>query len=643
MADITINDKMIEELKRFQDDLLSSILIKIDISPNEIPEYWAIYGKSIEEKVCNELKRRGSFLSDDFINSEIGELLEKSYFNPLIDLEKQHVQKITESLEKATNTVVKQINKKDKDEIESLFNMLTNGIVRRHGSKFYEQLNRQCIEGVGDFLEKCLPLSLGTYHIIEDRKGDVKKIIDDFAKTLTEKRKGTLQILLKRYKENILKSFLQIKQEKVDSLYGGLDVSSNAIDVLEIQRLAIPAWEVGLNIRKTLEGFKVIDLKTNKEELLYKDNTGRIFSEDHTIEMQDLGNDGVEIINGNDVFVEKSKPYSVWETLSATYSIGTKENPSRFKIEKALLDYKISYDGQILIDLFKKCAVIEYVKKQYPNLFNKLMRDTTFASWYDRIVQVTRANGELLLDENRVVRINSSNREHFKEKMGVLGYEVIERDDGVYAIDLKGKEHRLNFGGGYATFEDNKNISFNTNVCLVTDKDISDPQIDFYQNGIRFTCSTDYRFMTLSYADQIYYLGYDSENHFRCEGKNGDTIISNRKEVLKVFEAFYPNALKSLKAVCMAYEEKLSVVNAQQQELDPVISGEPVTEDTTKLLNELNDSLSSNEQGINASGNMSISDRIFELEQDPKVQEYIKLTTQLAEEKTMNQNTSYGR
>ncbi|MDE6292643.1 MAG: hypothetical protein K2L98_03060, partial [Bacilli bacterium] len=367
------------------------------------------------------------------------------------------------------------------------------------------------------------------------------------------------------------------------------------------------------------------------------------FTENYSIEFMDLKDMGLTVVIGDKV---------IRQTNDSCY-FGTKSSPDKIKLTLDFLEYKISYADVEQTDLIKKGIVLDIISRDYPAYYAYLSNEEIFASLKRDVEQADKANEELYKDDYEILRINPNNKAAFIDKVHTLGFAIEEREDGVYVIDDNGESHKLQYNSGYAYFEDEPQIGFNTNAYFVYDQEISGPKIDLRFKDVFFTCTLDYLFMTLRDFDKSFCLGYDSNGKFRCEGKLNGKNITDTKDILKVFQQVCPEAFEKVRAACEAYEKSMKEPKAENsgRELENTGSIPPGVEKAEELLEELNiaDQVEAitidGAPGINSDINvvetettMSIDDEIFMLEQDPNVQRYIELIKLQAERNAIGQN-----
>ncbi|MDE5759143.1 MAG: hypothetical protein K2H85_11105, partial [Allobaculum sp.] len=586
------------------------------------------------------------------------------YFYELKTSEKSRTEKISASLKQLTESIINLTDKKSINQLESIFQTLTNELLRKQNASIYEELNRQTAKNIESYVQSCFMYTPRIGEAMYDVQNNTRRILNKYCENLMEEYCANMRAYLNRYQEQtleVIKSHLKDKARKEEQQEAERknqelrreqeNKVKRSISANEIQFISPNLKKFGIIIEDTFDGFTIKTANNEKSMPLSKDANGLYFSEDHSIEFQDFGSDGIMVTIGNNV---------IRETKDSCY-FGTRDNPSQTQITMDFLDYKIIYSGITQTDLIKKGVILDDLARNFPDYYAHISGEPVFNSLRNEIEAAKKNQEDLYLDESLVVHINPNNRESFIDKMSVLDLSVAERGDGVYVIEPNGLEHHLLYSSGYAYFEDNPKIGFNTNFYSITDKGIMGPQIDLHVGNTTLTISTDYLFMTLSDKNQLFRLGYDSINQFVCEAIINNKVIRNNGQLKEVFKKASPKAYERVKATCIAYEEAMKNGEEKKEETQeqPSTSNQteiiqeavPVQEGTNKLLEELAAEEQVEKINIEETNNigygdiqvvedtaLSIEDELFVLEQDPNVQRYIELMKLQEEQNAMNQD-----
>lgn len=662
MANIVFDSEMFGALTHFENDLYDSTISTINNSKNATTYKTA------------DLARENTRRYRDYLATNISDLkienIMTNYFEELKKIEKNHVIKIKDSLKQLTDSVIRMSEKKDIDELESAFTVLTNELTRSANSSIYEEINQKFAKQIESYVSKCFLYTPRIDEALSDVKRETRRLLDKHCEKLMEEFQINLKSYLTRYRNKILETMRNQLKENISEQKGeensfGQDIirertsqNKNFVSANEMQFLIPTLKHFGLIVEDTFDGFTVKTANSNEEKILYKGDDGHFFTEDHSIEIEDMGSNYTSVTIGDKI---------ITETLDACY-LGTRNNPQKIVLKMDFLEYKVNYAGVEQNDLLKKGKVLEEIAKNYPDYYDHLSRETIFASMKQEIEEAKKEAEELQKDEYGKIHINPNTRAAFVDKVGALGYTLDEREDGIYAIDRQGGTHKLQYNSGYAYFEDNPRIGFNTNAYFVTENEIKGPIIDYHYNNDTLNCSTDYLFLTISGSGKVCRLGYNSDDKFIYEIDMGNKVVRNIETTKRLLKNACPELYEKIAIACMKHQEELqSNIKSSKEAREDGVSQEIVQSNTEKfqkeastddLLNELDAEeqfekidIEAAQQEIKNDVNIveeeidydkSIADEIFALEQDPNVQRYIELMKLQAERQSLNQESKMG-
>ena len=670
MADIQFNQEMQGYLNRFENDLFDITIDTLNRSSQGV-------AYKVSDEVRENTRRYRDYLANNISDYKIEDKL-SNYFNELKQVEKSRIEKMTDSLKQITDSIIRLTDKKSIEQLESIFITLTNELSNKQNASIHEELNHQTAKNIESYVQGCFMYTPRIGDAMYDVQNNTRRILTNYCENFMEEYQAILKPYLNRYREQVLeviKSQLKDKareeerreqdREEERRIQENIREQENKIKtnnmVNEIPFIAPNVKKFGIIIEDTFDGFTIKTANSEKSMPLVRDENGLYSSEDHSIEFQDFGPEGIVAILGNNV---------IRETKDSCY-LGTRDNPYQIQLTMDFLDYKIRYAGIEETDLIKKGIILDNIARNFPDYYAHLSNETMFISLKNEIEEAKKNNEELYLDDSLVVRINPNNRERFIDKMGVLNLSVDERPDGVYVIEPTGLEHHLLYSSGYAYFEDNPKAGFNTNFYSITEQGVVGPQLDLHVGDTTLTISADYLFITLSDKVRTFRLGYDSMNEFICEAIIGDKVIHNKDQLKEIFKKACPKAYERVKDTCIAHEQNMANGTYGQTQIHNPLSQtspnnttevikdenqvEPAQEVTEGLLQELEEGEEVEKINIDDTNpdisekiniveeeTMSIDDEIFMLEQDPNVQRYIELMKLQAEQNAINQNSTLG-
>ncbi|MDE5630407.1 MAG: hypothetical protein K2I70_02290, partial [Bacilli bacterium] len=598
-----------------------------------------------------------NYLADNISDVKIESKLEE-YFQTLESIEKKRLANTKDSLQKVTESIIRLSNKKSIQELESIFQTLINENLRRENASLYADINSIGSKQIESYISSCFLYSPKISSVVHDVKTSTNRILNTHGENLVVEYQETLKPYLERYKEHVLESIRhQLKgvertKENVEDKDRGQDII-NAREVQEkhfvtsneMQFVIPTVKKFGIIIEETFDGFTVKSAENPKPMMLYKGDNGLYFTEDHSIEIADLGSNSMRVNIGDKV---------ITETMDTCY-LGTKNNPRKIEMKLDFLEYKVSYAGVEQTDMIKTGMVINEIASSFPGYYAYLSNETMFLSLKEKVMEARKEAEELYKDEYGKVRINPNTREKFMDKVYAIGFKIEEREDGVYAIDRHGVNHKIQYNSGYAYFEDNPHVGFNTSAYFITDNAIIGPQIDYRVNKDTLSCSADYLYLTISGSGKVCRLGFDSNDKFVCEIDTGEKVIRNSDTIKKIVKNTCPEMYEKIAHACLEHQNNLQKGETEKEENREIVNNDIAGsgDATEELLEELENPEVVNigsEEGIKEDINigeeipegLSIDDEIFALEQDPNVQRYIELMKLQAERNSTIQPPGMG-
>lgn len=644
MADIRFNYEMQSAFNNLESNLLEITLDTIRGSQMGITD-------KIIDSIRDNTRRYREYLADNISDSRIENRVEK-YFEELKTLEKNHVSKIMNSIEQATGTIMRLVDKKSIRQLESIFTTLTNEIINHQNPILYENLNRTFESHLGPFLTSFYLYNSRIEGVIFDVQREVKYILYNYCEELIEEFKSNLTTYLKNYRERIIGAIEeQLKennsfeeQEKDETLEKHQEVYANNnlfVSSDDIRPFMSLANKMGIKIEDTFDGYMIKTSDGENSEMLYKDESNTLHTKDYSIELLKFGDEGVKINVGD---------RTVCETKDTCY-FGTREDPYKIELISDFIEYKIKYAGKIETDPIKKGVILTQIAKYHPDFYSNLSNDIMFTALEQEVEQADKEIEELYKDFNGKLHITEKNREKFLDKLSAIGYLGVEKDDGVYVVDRQGVEHKLCYESNYAFLEDEPTHGFNTNFYIIKDNEIKGPQIDYHVDDINLLVAANYLEIALSGPTQYYYVGYNSNNKFKIMGKllKGNVWKDeSHPEILSSLQKNSPEAFEKVKNACLEFElaqkNQANTVEVPKQEEAPITNQEEIVQEGINQTEELMEELDGdnkveqeyNTVDISEMSEDSINNEIEMLKEDPNVQRYIALMEEIKSRTTEN-------
>ncbi len=645
MADIIFSSEMDSALNRFENDLMDSVYHTIKNSKNGITY-------KVIDSIRDNTRRQRAYLADNISDGKIEEKM-SDYLDKLRSLQSEHIEKTRNSIRQLTDSVIRLASRKNGEDLESAFITLTNEVFRKENASIYTELNNETSKQMKNYVSSCFLYSPAIEETMDDVSADIRRLLNNYCENLVREYQAYLNSYLKRYRGHILEaisnqqSIGSKENDKVEEQYINRENEMNdrfqnktMVSANEMQFIAPSLKKYGIIIEDTFDGITIKAPNSEKAMTLYKGERGCYFSEDHSIEIEsqtdDLNSNSMVITIGDNV---------ITENVDSCY-LGTKQNPKRIGLKMGFLEYQVFYGGVEQTDLIKMGVILDEIAKSFPEYYNSLSHEVIFESLQQKIEEAKREKNELYKDDYGIVHINPDTQEEFIDKVSAIGYALEEREDGVYAIDIQGGVHKIQYNSGYAYFEDNPRVGFNTSAYFVTDNEIKGPMIDYHVKNDTLICSGDYLYLTISAPGKVCRLGYDENDKFVCEIEMGEKLITNGDIIKKVVKSVCPKLYENIANACIEHERSIKNANVKQ-DIGTDAADELMQElDQEEMIEKVN--IKAGEENLRedihiverVQSEMSIDDEIYLLEQDPNVQRYIELMKLQAEQKAMNQDNN---
>lgn len=465
----------------------------------------------------------------------------------------------------------------------SWFNVLRNELTRNiNTSRSIEEILDEFIKSIPRFLSTRLGREIDEdilFRIMAEAKTTLKPIIYDAC----DKVKETLN-------------------EKINDFVSKFNMTEkNDITEEDINSISKVADYLGYKIKS--DNNKTCLVKDDNEIPLIKQTNQTLVADDITFS---LPSDDLVIASfGRDVL-----------TVGKDYiAIGTEADPRNMEIEEGFMEYTFSCAGENLTDPLKIGLIISTMRRRYPNLYKDMIANEAFREIVTNVSKAEKDNEKIIIKDN-MKSLNPNKREELNNYLQVIGYEAEERDGNVYLIDQFGEEYPVEYNNGAIILPNEVQIA--TDFYMVGSSGIKGPDIYYKDRKNQ---------VTLFYAEDFSQIDLIvGEGHFRVTASESginyhsriDNIVAKDEDrVTEAFNKYFPAVLAKLKSTYQKAEESIK---------------------TDELLKELDETPS--EVSLETQEPVSVDDRIFELMQDPKVQEYIALKE---EQERLNEQNSKQR
>ena len=199
MADITFDQDMQDALNRFKTDLFDAALSFINDSKASITE-------KIIETARENTRNYREYITENISDSKIEQII-SAHFDKIEGEESIHFEKITDSLQKITGSIIRLTAKKRPAELESVFATLTNELIRnQEKSDVHALINQTAASQVQSYVRNCFLYTPKIGDALGYVNTGTKTILDSFSTQLTNEYKEVLKNCLDSYREQILQN-----------------------------------------------------------------------------------------------------------------------------------------------------------------------------------------------------------------------------------------------------------------------------------------------------------------------------------------------------------------------------------------------------------------------------------------------------
>lgn len=218
-------------------------------------------------------------------------------------------------------------------------------------------------------------------------------------------------------------------------------------------KLIVSNNKIYIRDQKTLE---LIELNFKKES----DNKYELYTKEKDIIFY-LNNGEYSCINKN-----KNNILSV---NNQSYESATTDMQYNINIIKTSNGYEFKYQGKIIKDVLKIEVILSKIREICPKYYVELMENTEIVQIINESEKIKEENKEILFDAfDNKMKLNPKMKELLELKLKLLGYDVIEKNDSIYLIDINTKkEYKLEEGKkGFIVKDIGLKLDLNLNVAL---------------------------------------------------------------------------------------------------------------------------------------------------------------------------------
>lgn len=588
----------------------------------------------IDERIHDQFNIGGDYI-ETFIEDHLIQPLE--YFqNTLADM-------VVDKIDTISNIVSKDSDEIDERKASSKLAVLINEIARNYRGAELESIKNDFMASLPSFLYRHGSQDFLSTEADEEKvqevRYEVNKYLNQVFETLIESNRTTIKETTTTYRDSLTfdKKVELTPEDLKNRMFAGM-MSSYRI--------------------------KTVDDKV-------------VFANQYTDEVFPLTKKGDNVFVSLDGYLEYTYGEKTWSfregrkviTSSTEYvALGTTDNPYSMQINFGFDKVDFLYNGKKTEDSEVIKYICEEFKSKAPVLYEKqLSKNSSLTESYEKASQVSQANEKFIIDENNKVRINNENKRELDSYLAAIGYTVEEKEDGIYLTDSDGIARKATISGSNITLPDSIHIAIDLYRFLEKGA-VQGPEIYYanQQKNITSYIKTDFSKISLFIGKDLYSVRVNS-GMIEARASIGNEKISDVDLITSKIREVLPVAINKMQELVSnkelkgeaSLDEEIVSSNASQFLTDGDIAKKKFGVDertkeeihaanaaaflddgpSSEISSKYTDMLSEVEatpdeviqEGYTAISNeedMSLSqidDRIFELSQDPKVQEYIAL------------------
>lgn len=465
----------------------------------------------------------------DFQVAKIAGILNGAYQN-IINAQNN----AAEALSDKVNTITNHAIKMRLDSGMSMERVSSATSTRLHELEMDNNFNKidkcfeELIRDVVNFLEKSeqIPSNMNQsefYDLMLKIRVDLLEYVDKITPIIKTKGRELVSQTLEGYAGSIV--------SKIEEYISSFGLNSNREE--KDMRLSFAGYELAVDIN----GLKLIDKTKNVEHELMRRDDGTFATKDNNIVITEGAT--TKIIN------RKEKTSLIID--DSEISIGTISSPEDIKVKFSNSSFEFYYKDKLEKDLIKMGIIMETIKEKCPGIFISFQEFIDFNLKYEEANNAKNKIEKLYKDENGIVRITPNNEEALVESANILGYQVDEREDGVY-FEKEGKSYKVKLENETISFENNPQVKIEIDYYLAGQKNIVGPIIRFSDSFQKtsYMASSDFAHMSLFLGNFSYFINKRKDDEVSYVIKNETGVVNtpdSQKLVEEAYHEYMPNAL----------------------------------------------------------------------------------------------------
>lgn len=557
-----------------------------------------LISSTISEAILDEFPINISLI-DNLINGYLMHPLEFSQ-NELADL-------ISEKVNNVTRLISRSFDDAKKRKTESELTVLLNEISRVYNGNNIYNIKADFMKSLSDFLYRH---GVTNFLEPEEDKFKINTSLD------------AVNRFLDRKFEEIVKKAKEIIREATDTYRESLKFDKKAEFSPEDLKNRMFLGAMSNYRLKTIEGsIAFVDETTNEVIKATKKDDNTFVSFDGTLEFS-YGDKSWSLKEGNNVV-----------TLDNAYvSLGTLDNPNSMKIEFGFDDATFIYNGKKSNDPETIKFICAEFKRLAPVLYEKQLAKNPAVIEAEQKSNISSINNEkFIIDENGRAHINNSNKEVLDSYLESIGYKAEEREDGVYLTDANGLTKKATIQGSSINLENGERIV--VDLYRLIDKDKTQgPEIYYYNPSKEISAyiKTDFTKISVFINGDLYAMRINNGILEARASRNGEKT-SDINLVTNKIKEYFPNAISKMESLVAPISKKEEGkeepdINNQIDKYSELLAEVEEASNEEIQATSVEPALETNQEMIEM-----LDNRIFELSQDPRVQEYLELVKKAEE------------
>lgn len=519
---------------------------------------------------------------------------QKKYFNQIISIVQQQIRGIPEyrmeewiidylisDIKSEGNKEIRRMHAKLESEFETMTrNIQQNKSLSMSQEQYSESLNSIVRRSDHDWLFDISSEFIKQFKRKIENYYDVFHGISEYNfQRALDNMEIELKVILRKVNQQFIEEYQQILKKTINNNIQKINKNLENISIEE-EKIS----EEYINSLNKILGYNDYELINENGKLYAKSNeTGNVVeliydSFNQVIKAKD-GSVGIQIKDDKMISIDKtSNTTMIVEPLSLELS--NLKRQFKINVKHGLIGYDFCYGDKKVTDLGEIAAIIDSIKSKTPKYYEELLSNKEFQELITKLEQYEKEHEEIYVDKtDNKVKVNPKTKEFVSLKLKLFGYELLEKEDGLYVIDLKTQEeHKIKaFRTGFG-FEDKKamELNFSTNLTVRTPNTIIPNNIEFHQENNSLFINENLTKFNIFIGNNSYKVEI-TEKGLSCTArdKNGEIIFMSNKEILSTIAEVFPYVVEYIQRK-LRQQVTTQIMTEEQDLLDSEIYTEDI-------------------------------------------------------------------